>query len=121
MDGCYMGEFIALLFMARDITHREHLKTKSYAQHMALGEFYPAIIEFADKIAEAYQGCEGKLITIPQIKNTANGSVDSILRSHLAWIEKNRKNLSDESSIQNIVDEIVGLYQTTLYKLKFLS
>lgn len=116
-----MGEFIALLFMARDITHREHLKTKSYAQHMALGAFYPAIIELADDIAEAYQGCEGKLITIPYVKNTATGSIDSILRSHLDWIAKNRKKLSDETSVQNIIDEIVALYQSTLYKLKFLS
>lgn len=116
-----MGEFIALLFMARDITHREHLKTRSYAAHMALGAFYPAIIEFADSLAEAYQGCEGKLIQIPYVKNTATGSVDSILKSHLEWIEKNRKKLSDESSIQNIIDEIVSLYQSTLYKLKFLS
>jgi len=116
-----MGEFIALLFMARDITHREHLKTKSYAQHMALGAFYPAIIELADSIAEAYQGCEGKLITVPYVKNTATGSIDSILRSHLDWISKNRKKLSDESSIQNIIDEIVALYQSTLYKLKFLA
>ena len=90
-----MGEFIALLFMARDITHREHLKTKSYAQHMALGAFYPAIIELADSIAEAYQGCEGKLITVPYVKNTATGSIDSILRSHLDWISKNRKKLPD--------------------------
>lgn len=116
-----MGEFIALLFMARDITHREHLRTRSYAAHMALGTFYPSVIELADDLAEAYQGCEGKLIQIPYVKNTATGSVDSILRSHLEWIEKNRKKLSDESSIQNIIDEIVSLYQSTLYKLKFLS
>lgn len=116
-----MGEFIALLFMARDITHREHLKTRSYAVHMALGSFYPGIIELADDLAEAYQGCEGKLIQIPYIKNTATGSVESILHTHLDWISKNRKKLTDESSIQNIIDEIVGLYQSTLYKLKFLS
>lgn len=116
-----MGEFIALLFMARDITHREHLKTRSYAQHMALGAFYPAIVELADNIAEAYQGCEEKIITIPYIKNTSAGSVENILKSHLDWISKNRNKLSDESSIQNIVDEIVGLYQSTIYKLKFLS
>ena len=116
-----MGEFIALLFIARDITHREHLKTRSYAQHMALGSFYPAVIELADSLAEAYQGSEGKLLDIPYIKNTAKGDIQSILRSHLEWIGSNRKKLSDESSIQNIIDEIVGLYQSTLYKLKFLS
>lgn len=116
-----MGELIALLFMARDITHREHLRTRSYAAHMALGGFYPAIIELADSLAEAYQGCEGKLINIPYIKNTVNENVESILISHLKWMESNRKKLSDESSIQNIIDEIEGLYQSTLYKLKFLS
>ena len=116
-----MGEFIALLFMARDITHRAHLKTRSYAQHMALGAFYPEIIELADSLAEAYQGCEGKLINIPYVKNTVNEDVESILRNHLKWVENNRKKLSDESSIQNIIDEIVDLYQSTLYKLKFLS
>ena len=116
-----MGEFIALLFMARDITHREHLKTRSYAQHMALGAFYPAIIELADSLAEAYQGCEEQLISIPYIKNSAQGDVLKVLRSHLEWIAKNRQKFSDESSIQNIIDEIVGLYQSTIYKLKFLS
>ena len=116
-----MGEFIALLFMARDITHREHLKTKSYAQHKALRKFYKTIVELADDAAEAYQGCEGKLLTIPYVKNTATGGVESILRSHLEWIKKNRLKLSDETSIQNIIDEIVALYQSTLYKLKFLS
>ena len=34
------GMLIATLLLARDITHREHLKTRSYAQHMALGDFY---------------------------------------------------------------------------------
>ena len=116
-----MGELIALLFMARDIAHREHLKTRSFAAHMALGKFYPAIVELADNLAEAYQGCEGKLITIPYVKNTVNEEVENILRNHLKWIETHRKKVSDESSIQNVIDEIVSLYQSTLYKLKFLS
>ena len=51
-----MKELIALLFLAREIAHREHLKTRSFAAHMALNEFYTGIIENADAIAEAYQG-----------------------------------------------------------------
>ena len=116
-----MGEFIALLFLAREIAHREHLKTKSYAQHKALGKFYPAIIGLADQIAEAYQGCEGKLLTIPYLKNTSQGSIDSILKAQLDWIVKHRAKLTDETSIQNLIDEVVAQYQSTLYKLKFLS
>lgn len=116
-----MDDLIALLFIARDLTHKEHLKTRSYAEHMALGAFYPAVIELADSLAEAYQGCEGKLLDIPIIKSSATGGIEAVLRQHLKWIEKNRKGISDESSIQNIIDEVVSLYQSTLYKLKFLS
>ena len=53
-----MGELIAILFLAREIAHREHLKTRSFAAHMALNEFYNDIVERADAIAESYQGCE---------------------------------------------------------------
>ena len=47
-----MEKLISLLFLARDLAHREHLRTDSFAQHMALGEFYDEIIDNADAIAE---------------------------------------------------------------------
>ena len=49
-----MEHLISLLFLARDLAHREHLRTKSFAQHMALNTFYNEIVENADAIAEAY-------------------------------------------------------------------
>lgn len=51
-----IGRLIAIMFLSRDVAHREHLRTQSYAQHMALGSFYEGIIDRADAIAEAYQG-----------------------------------------------------------------
>ena len=118
-----MNDLIALLFLAREIAHREHLKTRSFAAHMALGDFYNAIVEKADAIAESYQGCEGVLLNIPYLKNTARDSTETVLRSHLDWIKKNRyKAISaDETAVQNLIDEAVETYQTLLYKLKFLS
>jgi len=118
-----MDELIALLFLAREIAHREHLKTRSFAAHMALGEFYNEIVERADSIAEAYQGCEGKLLNIPYLKNTSKGSIEKILRGHTDWIATNRYKIisKDETAIQNLIDEAVSTYQTVLYKLKFLS
>lgn len=118
-----MKELIALLFLARDIAHREHLKTRSFAAHMALNEFYTGIIENADAIAEAYQGQYGKLLSIPYMKNPSKASIESIFRNHLDWIEKNRYNdvPVTQTAIQNLVDEAVSTYQTALYKLKFLS
>lgn len=69
-----IADLIAVLFLSRDIAHREHLSTTSFSQHMALGEFYPGVIDLADKLAEAYQGprpmptgfadIEGKLPTL---------------------------------------------------------
>jgi DNA-binding ferritin-like protein len=103
--------------------HLAHLKTRSFATHMALGEFYNDIVEKADSIAEAYQGCEGKLLNIPYLKNTSKGSIEKILRGHTDWIAANRYKIisKDETSIQNLIDEAVETYQRVLYKLKFLS
>ena len=45
--------FVSVLFHSATVTHFMHLQTKSFAQHMALGEYYDAIVELADKWAEA--------------------------------------------------------------------
>jgi hypothetical protein len=116
-----MEEIIGLLFYARTITHMEHLKTKSYAQHVALGSFYDGIIDLADSLAEAYQGCEGIMKDIPIFGKASTESIDDFLENQMNMIEKLRKSASSKSAIQNIIDEVVGLYLSTLYKLRNLS
>ena len=118
-----MENLIATLFLARELAHREHLRTRSYAQHMALGDFYDGIVERADAIAEAYQGCHGALGEIPMLVNTVSGTIVDVLQSHVEWIAANRYQAIDQSetAIQNLIDEAVSLYQSTLYKLKFLG
>lgn len=90
---------------------------------MALGTFYGDIVGLADSLAEAYQGRYGLIgpISVQQVKKTSN--IIDFLQEQLDEIEKERYNLIKESDtpLQNIVDEIVGLYLSTLYKLKFLS
>ena len=117
-----IGQFIAVLFLARDLAHREHLRTKSFARHSALGEFYPAIVDLADDLTEAYQGRNG-IIEIPLLDNEFPGAIVESMQAQLAWIEKNRDAAvgRDERALQNTVDEIVNLYLSTLYKLKFLG
>lgn len=63
------AKFIAILFLSRDIAHREHLRTKIYAQHVALGDFYDAIIGLADSLTEMYQGRHGVIDSIPQLND----------------------------------------------------
>lgn len=116
------GEFVGLLFMSRDVAHREHLKTRSYAAHMALGDFYKEVIDLADDFAEAYQGKHASFLDIPMLDGS-DASITEQLESHVAWINDHRTEICPKSdtAIHNIIDEIVGLYYSTLYKLRSFS
>lgn len=117
------ADLIGHLFLARDVTHSVHLNTRSYARHKALGGFYANVIDLADDLAEAYQGRHGLIgpITLHSAEKTNN--VVEFLEDSLRKVEKLRYDVCDRSdtAIQNIIDEIVGLYLKTLYKLKFLA
>ena len=117
------NEFLGLLFLARDVAHSVHLNTRSFSKHEALNIFYNRIIGAADDFAEAYQGRHGLIgpITLNSAKKTAN--VVEFLQDSLAEIEAARYDVCDksDSSLQQLIDNIVELYLTTLYKLKFLA
>lgn len=117
------ADFIGHLFLARDVTHSVHLNTRSFSKHSALGSFYDELVELADKFAEAYQGRHGLIgpITLTSAKKTTN--VVEFLTDSLAEIESVRYKVCEKTDtpLQNIIDEIVGLYLSTLYKLKFLA
>ena len=117
------ADFIGTLFLARDVTHSVHLNTRSYAKHVALNEFYDSIVDLADKFAEAYQGRHGLIgpITLMSAKKTTD--VIEFLKDSLADIEDMRYKVveKDDTALQNIIDEIVGQYLSTLYKLRFLA
>ena len=117
------ADFVGTLFLARDVAHSVHLNTRSFAKHSALNSFYDDIVDLADKFAEAYQGRHGLIgpISLMSAKKTAN--IIEFLEDSLADIEKMRYEVCEKSdtAIQNIIDEIVGLYLSTIYKLKFLA
>ena len=117
------ADFVGTLFLARDVAHSVHLNTRSFAKHSALNSFYDEIVDLADKFAEAYQGHHGLIgpISLMSAKKTTN--IVEFLEDSLADIEKMRFEVCEKTDtpIQNIIDEIVGLYLSTLYKLKFLA
>jgi len=117
------ADFVGTLFLARDVAHSVHLNTRSFAKHSALNSFYDEIVELADKFAEAYQGRHGLIgpISLMSAKKTTN--IIEFLEDSLAEIEKMRYEVVEKTDtpLQNIIDEIVGLYLSTLYKLKFLA
>ena len=117
------ADFIGELFLARDVAHSVHLNTRSFSKHMALNTFYDGVIDLADKFAEAYQGRHGLIgpISLMSAKKTTN--IIEFLEQSLKDIEDMRYEVvsNTDTPIQNIIDEIVGLYLSTLYKLKFLA
>ena len=115
--------FLGQLFLARDVAHSVHLNTRSYAKHKALGHFYEDVIELVDKFAEAYPGRKGLIGPISLQSARKNGNIIEFLQDSLEQIEEMRYTVVDKTDtpLQNIIDEIIGLYLTTLYKLKFLA
>lgn len=123
-----MENLIALLFLARDLAHRAHLRVhgpSAYAAHMALNDFYEEIIDHADEIAEVYQGQFDVLLDIPMLEGelpadfATGAQFIPVLREHLQWLAENRYLACprEQTAIQNLIDEAVALYQRTIYKL----
>ena len=74
-------QLISRVFYARNLAHYEHWRTKSYAQHKALGKFYDEIIEALDALVEAYQGLNGLIGSIPSPTDTKGDSAAPLTRA----------------------------------------
>jgi Family of unknown function (DUF5856) len=121
-----IGQFVAVLFLARDLAHRAHLRTTGKGsgwRHDTLGTFYESIIDKADELTETYQGCELVLIDIPLLDNEFPGDILDSMKAQLKWVKDNRYKAveKEETHLQNIIDEIVALYDRTIFKLHFLE
>lgn len=111
--------FVAALLNSSTAAHFLHLSTKSYAAHKALGHFYEDILELADKYAEAFQGHYGviPLEAYPEefkVQKDAAAYIGNLLK----FSQTMRKELPDDTDLQNIHDEINGLIASTLYQLE---
>jgi len=115
------GTFLLTLMHSSTNTQILHRQTKSYAEHIALGEFYEAIIPLVDTLTESIQGLEGEIIEYPvDYYGPASSGLEE-LSSLKDYVADERINLPTASEIQNIIDEISDLINSTLYKLKFLK
>lgn len=115
-------EFFAVLLMAAPYAHMAHLQTRSYAEHMALGTLYEELPELVDSLIESYQGKYGLVMDYPvPAKLPPLGNPVAMVTQLNKYIDDTRANVSDDSEIQNQIDEIVTLVNSTTYKLKFLA
>lgn len=112
---------VSKLLHSVTITHIYHLQTKSYAQHVALGAFYDEVEDLTDSLIEAYQGKYG----IIQDYDMNAGDMPSIALEYMIGlsecVKRERVGFPQDSELQNIIDEIASLIDSTLYKLRFLG
>lgn len=115
-------DLISRVFKTRNQAHLSHWKTKSFAEHEALGSFYDDLIDKLDSLVET---CQGSRSIIGHVDlSCKDESVDIIkcLSDDANFISKNRAKIAHGvPAIENILDEMVALYLKTIYKLKNLS
>jgi len=116
-------EMVCQILHSQTQIHIFHLGTKSYSEHKALQKYYEGIDVLVDGVIESYQGKYGLLTNYKSFKNQSYKNKNQVLKyftSLLNVIEENRDSV-DDSYIQNQIDTIQELINSTLYKLKFLK
>ena len=122
MDKNIVGEFVGTLLHSGTIVHFMHLQTKSYSVHKALQKYYESIVDAADTIAEAWQGCEGQIIDMyPQMFGNPAAEPLDYLTTIRDYVITNRDAISTSSNIQNEIDAVMTLLDSTIYRLTFLK
>ena len=118
-----IAEFIYRMFHARTTAHILHLSTRSYAQHKALGDFYDGIVDLADSIAEGYIGEHGLIDFSGKGRYSHETDAVKAISELKEWVEQHRYEAveAEDTFIQNVIDEVVMLCASTLYKLKVLK
>jgi len=116
----YPATFVATLLHSATNAHFMHLQTDSYAKHKALQKYYESIVDLADTYAEVYQGCYEVIKAYPAEFVLAKDPL-KFMTAMKDFVEDIRSELPKETQLQNIVDEICSLIDSTLYKLKTLK
>jgi len=115
-----VAEFVAVLLHSATVTHFQHLATNSYSQHKALRHYYRDIQDLADSYAEAYAGKYEQLKKFPDEFHVERDPVKYITNIK-DFVEEARKELPEDTELQNIIDEIADLLNSTLFSLRFLE
>ena len=110
------------LFESRQVAHNAHLKTKSYAAHVALQGYYDGVLVLIDSFVETYQGQYGLFSGYERSEISDPSSIEDYMDDAAKIFSIARESLNKKDShLANILDEIIALTYQTIYKLKFLK
>lgn len=107
--------------------HINHLRVNgpgAFAAHTAMGAFYDEVGDLADSIAEQYQGVTEKIISYPTTAEIPTMSTAEDCLSYMRTLYDMVNEAQDYctySEIDNTLDEVKSLINSTKYKLLFLK
>lgn len=114
----------SLLLSSQTQTHIFHLQTESYAEHKALQKYYEGIDPLVDALVEDYQGEHDIVKGYSSFKMVEYSGADNVIKYFDELrdnVNKLRSSVGDYSNLQNQIDNVVTLINTTQYKLKKLK
>ena len=113
-----VGEFSTCILHSVTGAHMLHLATRSHAQHTALKAFYSAIGDLVDGFIEAYQDKYAN-----RISYVSGFDLPTEPENYLMYLKDEvailrvADGFPQDSELQNIIDEIALLIDSTLYLL----
>lgn len=116
-------EMMSLLLHSQTQVHTFHLQTESYSEHKALQNYYEGIDGLVDGLVESFQGKYGilkgyKSMDMNDWKSTES-TTDYLKQLCERVIEL--RDCCEDSYIQNQIDNVCELINSTTYKLRFLK
>ena len=122
-QGDPVMQFVMCLLHSVTNAHILHFQSLSYSQHIALGTYYDEVSDLVDGFVESFQGKYGLLTKYQldyQLPDNNPVTYLTYLKEEVATLRR-APNFPQDSELQNEVDNIANLINTTLYKLRFLA
>ena len=118
-----MDNILRNLLMAQRCAHVHHWRVKSLSLHLALGELYELLTDFADELAEYYMGMSGQTVNPPQSDPNHFSEQDPIefIRQLHDVLSDLKSTVPNEGLLINKYEELQGEVAKIKYKMENLK
>lgn len=101
---------------------RKHLRSAKYGKHIALQEFYEEMPDKVDALIEGWMGAHGKKVgAFQNVLPSSNLNTLKYLGELKSVCKQGYPLIGDNEELKSLLDDIVNLINSTLYKVKELS
>ena len=117
------AEMMSILLHSQTQAHTLHLQTESYSEHKALQNYYEGIDGIVDGLVESFQGKYGIIKGYKSMNLQEWKSTEDTVKYMKGLCEKviELRDCCEDSYIQNQIDTVCELINSTIYKLRFLK